>query len=213
MSTQGLRRRYIFAGRRYAIFLDLPPRWRKHPAPMKPHHVREVMISAEAIAQRVDTLVEEMQKACRSENFVMIGILRGSFIFLADLVRDLYQHGVRPRIDFMTLESYGSGTVSSGEVRVVKDIRMDVAGADVLVVDDILDSGRTLTFAKRHLLEKGAHSVLTCALLDKPSRRVIPFEADFVGFKVPDEFVVGYGLDYDSFYRELPYIAKVTFTD
>jgi hypoxanthine phosphoribosyltransferase len=180
---------------------------------MKPHHVREVMISAEAIAQRVDTLVEEMQKACRSDNFVMIGILRGSFIFLADLVRDLYQHGVRPRIDFMTLESYGSGTESSGEVRVVKDIRMDVAGADVLVVDDILDSGRTLTFAKRHLLEKGAKSVLTCALLDKPSRRVVPFEADFVGFKVPDEFVVGYGLDYDSFYRELPYIAKVTFTE
>jgi hypoxanthine phosphoribosyltransferase len=85
-------------------------------------------------------------------------------------------------------------------------------GADVMLVDDILDSGRTLTFASRHLLEKGARSVKTCALLDKPSRRVIPFEADFVGFKVPDTFVVGYGLDYDSYYRELPYIAKVTFT-
>ena len=179
---------------------------------MKPHHVNEVMFSAPVIAQRVDTLVAEMQQACRSDNFVMIGILRGSFIFLADLVRALYQHGVRPRIDFMTLESYGAGTESSGEVRVVKDIRMDVVGADVLLVDDILDSGRTLTFATRHLKEKGAKSVLSCALLDKPSRRVIPFEADFVGFKVPDEFVVGYGLDYDSFYRELPYIAKVTFT-
>ena len=100
---------------------------------MKPHHVREVMFSAEALARRVDTLVDEMQKACRSDNFVMIGILRGSFIFLADLVRDLYQHGVQPRIDFLTLESYGSGTESSGDVRVVKDIRMDVAGADVLV--------------------------------------------------------------------------------
>ena len=180
---------------------------------MKPHHVRDVIFSAETLAQRVDTLVAEMQAACRSDNFVMIGILRGSFIFLADLVRDLYEHGVRPRIDFLTLESYGSGTESSGEVRVVKDIRMEVAGADVLLVDDILDSGRTLSFASKHLLEKGAKSVLTCALLDKPSRRVIPFEADFVGFKVPDEFVVGYGLDYDSFYRELPYIAKVTFTE
>ena len=180
---------------------------------MKPHHVREVMFSAEALAARVDTLVAEMQKACHSDNFVMIGILRGSFIFLADLVRDLYQHGVRPRIDFITLESYGSGTESSGEVRVVKDIRMDVAGADVLLVDDILDSGRTLNFATAHLKAKGARSVLTCALLDKPERRVVPFEADFVGFKVPDEFVVGYGLDYDSFYRELPYIAKVTFTE
>lgn len=178
---------------------------------MKPHHVREVIFSAETLAQRVDTLVAEMQAACRSDNFVMIGILRGSFIFLADLVRDLYEHGVRPRIDFLTLESYGSGTESSGEVRVVKDIRMDVVGADVLLVDDILDSGRTLSFASRHLKEKGAKSVMTCALLDKPSRRALPFEADFVGFKVPDEFVVGYGLDYDSHYRELPYIAKVRF--
>ena len=180
---------------------------------MKPHHVREVLFSAETIARRVDTLVADMQQACQGDNFVMIGILRGSFIFLADLVRDLYQHGVRPRIDFMTLESYGSGTESSGHVQVVKDIRMDLAGADVLVVDDILDSGRTLNFAKRHLLDKGVKSVLTCALLDKPSRRAVPFEADFVGFKIPDEFVVGYGLDYDSHYRELPYIAKVTFTD
>lgn len=180
---------------------------------MKPHHIRDILISEEAIEQRVDTLVAEMQAACKSDNLVMIGILRGSFIFLADLVRGLYRHGVRPRIDFMTLESYGSGTTSSGEVRVIKDIRMDVDGADVMLVDDILDSGRTLTFAVKHLLAKGARSVQTVALLDKPAQRVFPFNADFVGFTVPDEFVVGYGLDYDSFYRELPYIAKVTFTD
>ncbi|MCO6400033.1 MAG: hypoxanthine phosphoribosyltransferase [Verrucomicrobia bacterium] len=180
---------------------------------MKPHHTRDIMISTEQIAERVESLVSEMQASCQSDNFVMIGILRGSFIFLADLARHLYQHCVRTRIDFMTLESYGSGTESSGEVRVVKDIRMDVAGADVMLVDDILDSGRTLTFATKHLLDKGARSVKTVALLDKPSRRVLPFEADFVGFTVPDEFVVGYGLDYDSYYRELPYIAKVTFTD
>ncbi|MCO5045427.1 MAG: hypoxanthine phosphoribosyltransferase [Kiritimatiellae bacterium] len=180
---------------------------------MKPHHTRDIMISTEQIAERVESLVSEMQASCQSDNFVMIGILRGSFIFLADLARHLYQHCVRTRIDFMTLESYGSGTESLGEVRVVKDIRMDVAGADVMLVDDILDSGRTLTFATKHLLDKGARSVKTVALLDKPSRRVLPFEADFVGFTVPDEFVVGYGLDYDSYYRELPYIAKVTFTD
>lgn len=180
---------------------------------MKPHHIEEIVISEDAIEKRVDALVVEMQTACKSDNLVMIGILRGSFIFLADLVRGLYRHGVRSRIDFMTLESYGSGTTSSGEVRVIKDIRMDVAGADVMLVDDILDSGRTLTFATRHLLEKGTRSVQTVALLDKPAQRVLPFKADFVGFTVPDEFVVGYGLDYDSFYRELPYIAKVTFTD
>ena len=171
------------------------------------------MLSAQEIRNRVDELVEEMRHACRGENIVMIGILRGSFIFLADLVRALYHHGVRPRIDFLTLESYGSGTESSGTVRVAKDITMDVKGADVMLVDDILDTGRTLVFAKQHLLDKGARSVKTCALLDKPERRVIPYEADFRGFQIPNEFVVGYGLDYDSFYRELPYIAKVTFLD
>lgn len=170
------------------------------------------MITAEQIAARVDTLVAEMHTVCRADNFVMIGILRGSFVFLADLVRDLYEHDVHPRIDFLTLESYGAGTESSGRVRVAKDIRMDVAGADILLVDDILDTGRTLSFATAHVAKKGAVRVKTCALLDKPARRVVPFQADFVGFTVPDEFVVGYGLDYDSYYRELPYIAKVTFT-
>lgn len=179
---------------------------------MKPHHTNDIMITAEQIALRVDGLVKEMREHCQGDNFVMIGILRGSFIFLADLVRDLYHQGVKPRIDFLTLESYGSGTESSGEVKVAKDITMDVTGAEVMLVDDILDSGRTLTFAKAHLLQKGARSVLTCALLDKPARRVIPCTADFTGFVIPDEFVVGYGLDYDSYYRELPCIAKVTFT-
>jgi hypoxanthine phosphoribosyltransferase len=179
---------------------------------MKPHHVRTVLFSAEQIQHRVDQLVTEMQHDLRGDNVMMIGILRGSFIFLADLVRDLYPHDVHPKIDFITLESYGSGTESSGDVRVVKELRLDVAGADVLLVDDILDSGRTLSFASNYLRERGARSVKTCALLDKPSRRVVPFQADYVGFKIEDTFVVGYGLDYDSRYRELPYIAKVTFT-
>jgi hypoxanthine phosphoribosyltransferase len=171
------------------------------------------MITAEAIAARVDALVTEMEPHCRAKNFVMIGILRGSFMFLADLVRDLYQHGVHPRIDFLTLESYGAGMESSGTVKVTKDITVDLTGAEVLVIDDILDSGRTLTFATQWLKDKGATRVLTCALLDKPERRVLPFTADFVGFTIPDQFVVGYGLDYDSSYRELPYIAKVTLLD
>jgi hypoxanthine phosphoribosyltransferase len=180
---------------------------------MRPHHINEVVVSAERIARRVDELVVEMADLCRGENFVMIGILRGSFIFLADLVRALHHHQVHPRIDFMTLESYGAGTESTGHIRVVKDIRIDLAGADVLVVDDILDTGRTLDFSTSHIFGKGARSVRTCTLLDKPKRRVVPFQADHVGFTVDDIFVVGYGLDYDSCYRELPYIAKVTFTD
>jgi hypoxanthine phosphoribosyltransferase len=146
-------------------------------------------------------------------DLVMIGILRGSFMFLADLVRDLNGHGYHPRIDFISLESYGSGTESSGEVMVTKDISLDVADADVLLLDDILDTGRTLCFARDRLLERGARTVRTCALLDKPARRVVPVRADYVGFVVEDVFVVGYGLDYDSRYRELPHIAEVTFTD
>ncbi|NCC53763.1 MAG: hypoxanthine phosphoribosyltransferase, partial [Spartobacteria bacterium] len=117
-----------------------------------------------------------------------------------------------PRIDFTTLSSYGGGTESSGAVEIAKDMSVDVNGADVFLVDDILDTGRTLTFARNHAFEKGARSVRTCVLLDKPSRRIVPIEADHVGFEIDDFFVVGYGLDYDSYYRELPYIAKVTFT-
>jgi hypoxanthine phosphoribosyltransferase len=180
---------------------------------MRPHHTREIVFTADQIEKRVNALVEEMASACRAENFAMIGILRGSFMFLADLVRALYHHNVHPRIDFITLESYYSGTESTGRVHVAKDISMDVTGATVILVDDILDTGRTLSFAVQHLKSKGAQSVRTCTLLDKPARRVVPFEADFVGFRVEDFFVVGYGLDYDSHYRELPYIAKVTFTD
>ncbi len=180
---------------------------------MRPHHLRKILFTSEAIKRRVCKLVEEMAGECRAEDFAMIGILRGSFMFLADLVRELYRHKVHPRIDFMTLESYGSGTESSGKVRVTKDINLSIKGAHVLIVDDILDSGRTLTFAKKRLLKKGARTVRTCTLLDKPARRVVPYRADYVGFTVPDVFVVGYGLDYDSYYRELPYIAQVTFTD
>lgn len=168
-----------------------------------------MLVSADQIAARVDALVSELEPHCRAENFVMIGILRGSFMFIADLVRDLYQRGVHPRIDFITLESYGASTESSGVVKVTKDITVDVAGAEVLLIDDILDTGRTLAFAKSLMQEKGAARVITCALLDKPDRRAVPVQADFVGFTIPDYFVVGYGLDYDSRYRELPYIAKI----
>jgi hypoxanthine phosphoribosyltransferase len=182
-------------------------------APMQapaPHRL-ENLIGEEEIGRRVDALVLDISRACRSDNLVMIGILRGSFMFLADLVRDLYRHELHPRIDFITLESYGSGTVSSGTVRLARDVSVDLRGADVLVVDDILDTGRTLSFARGHLEALGARSVRTCALLDKPSRRAVPFTADFVGFTVEDHFVVGYGLDYDNRYRELPYIARVVF--
>lgn len=178
---------------------------------MNPHHIREIVFTDRQIRRRVDQLITEMANGCRSDNLVMIGILRGSFMFLADLVRDLYQHGLHPRIDFMTLDSYGSGTESSGPVRITKHIDVDVQGADVVLIDDILDTGRTLTHAKKHVEAMGARSIKTCTLLDKPSRRIVPIEADYVGFTIDDFFVVGYGMDYDSQYRDLPYLAKVTF--
>ena len=180
---------------------------------MRPYHVEEVLITPRRLARRVDEVAREIAAAGPGENLVVIGILRGSFIFLADLVRWFSLNDLHPRIDFMIMESYGSGTTAQKEPTVTRDCTLDLAGADVVVVDDILDTGRTLQKAVAHLRAKGAQTVRSCALLDKPSRRIVPFEADFVGFKIEDAFVVGYGLDYDGRHRELPHIAKVTFLD
>jgi len=179
---------------------------------MRAHDVKEILIDKAAIARRVDELVDDIA-ATESGNLVVIGILKGSFMFLADLMRGLHRHEIHPRIDFLTLSSYGSDTVSSGTVCIVHDIREEIRGADVLLVDDILDTGRTLAFAKQLLLERGAHSVRSCVLLDKQTHRAIEFEADFAGFAIADHFVVGYGLDYGNLYRELPHIAKVAFLE
>ena len=180
---------------------------------LPPHDIGDVLITAEEIRARVDAMVLEMLDDCRAEDLVIVGILRGSFMFLADLVRGLYRQKVHPRIDFMTLESYGSATTSRGTVTIRKDITADVTGADVVLIDDILDSGRTLMFACNLLRSKGAGSVKTCVLLDKPAQRVQPFKADHVGFTIEPHFVVGYGLDYDHYYRELPCIARVAFPE
>ena len=180
---------------------------------MRPYHVDDVLITPRRLAQRVDEVAREIAAAGPGENLVVIGILRGSFIFLADLVRWFSLNDLHPRIDFMIMESYGSGTTAQMEPTVTRDCTIDLAGADVVVVDDILDTGRTLQKAVAHLRAKGAQTVRSCALLDKPARRIVPFEADFVGFKIEDAFVVGYGLDYDGRHRELPHIAKVTFLD
>ena len=178
-----------------------------------PHDVSDVLFSRERIATRVDALVTAIAEGHGEDPLVLIGILRGSFIFLADLVRGLYRHRVPALVDFLTLESYGAGTASSGAVRLARDFEIDVTGQDVLLVDDILDSGRTLTFAVGHLRARGAARVRTCVLLDKPARRAVPCEADYRGFEIEDTFVVGYGLDYAGRYRELPHIARVTFPE
>jgi hypoxanthine phosphoribosyltransferase len=179
---------------------------------MRTHDVKEILIDKTSIATRVDELVDEIAGRSETRNLVVIGILKGSFMFLADLMRSMHRHRIHPRIDFLTLSSYGSGTESSGKIAIVHDIREEIRGADVLLVDDILDTGHTLAFTRDLMLERGARTVQTCVLLNKNARRAVDFEADYTGFPVDNHFVVGYGLDYDNHYRELPYLAKVTFS-
>ncbi len=172
----------------------------------------ERMISADEIALRVATLAEEIIQKL-PHDLMIVSLLRGSFMFTADLIRAMHIAGggsVRPQIDFMTMASY-VGTESSGNIEVVRDLKEDVEGRDVLIVDDILESGRTLAFAKNILNERKARSVTIAVLLEKPNKRKVDnINADFVGFTIPDKFVVGYGLDYANYYRELPFIGVVT---
>jgi hypoxanthine phosphoribosyltransferase len=156
--------------------------------------------------------VEELARLAATRlpgDFVIVGLLLGSFIFVADLIRALNRLGCNPSVEFVRLSSYGGGRESSGDPRLVGGVELNVAGRAVLLVDDIVDSGRTLAYARDLLREKKAASVLTCTLLDKPSRREVSIEPDFVGFTVPDVFVVGYGIDYANQYRELPFLATI----
>lgn len=167
-----------------------------------------VLFSSEAIAARNAELAGEIA-ALGSERLLVIAVLKGSFVFAADLIRALHTAGLAPEVEFISLSSYRESTVSTGTVRIVHDIDSDVAGRDVLLVDDILESGRTLAFAKDLLAARGARRVLTCVLLEKPNKRAVRIEADLVGFTCPDLFVVGYGMDVAHAYRELPFVGVV----
>lgn len=166
-----------------------------------------VLYSAEEIARRNASLAEEIRAAGFVENVLVVAVLKGSFVFAADLIRALHHAGISPEVDFMSLSSYGAGTASSGVVTVIRDIETAVAGRNVLLVDDILESGRTLAFARKTIAERGAARVGVVVLLDKPGKRVAAIEADFVGFTTPDHFVVGYGMDAAHAFRELPFIG------
>lgn len=169
----------------------------------------ETLFGADTIAGRIEALAAEIAGA-RLRDPVIVAILKGSFIFAADLIRALHRQGLAPDIDFMFLASYGAGTSSQGEVRIVHDIEGDLTGRDIVLVDDILDSGRTLALAKALLQERGAARVLSCVLIDKRVPRASKIEADFVGFPCGAVFVVGYGMDLGHRYRELPFIGTVT---
>ena len=168
-------------------------------------HSIPILFSEEEIHDRIEDLAYQIAQAMPGE-MMIVGLLRGSFMFTADLIRAMYHVGVHPQIDFMTLTSY-EGLQSTKEVTINRDITEDVRGKQVLIVDDILETGRTLRYAIDLLKERGAKDIKTCMLLEKPGKRDVAAHADFVGFTVPDKFVVGYGLDYDNHYRELPYIG------
>ena len=174
-------------------------------------YVIDQLISAKAIAARVETLAREITehyKGC--DKLIVVGLLRGSFVFIADLVREI---DLPVQVDFLEASSYGDEMHSSREVRILKDLRGEIAGQDVLVVEDIVDTGFTLHHVKNLLMSRQPHRLEVCALLDKPTRREVDIKATWTGFEIPDEFVVGYGIDFAQRNRNLPYIGKVRFTD
>ncbi len=175
-----------------------------------PPYVIDPMISAKSIAARVEALAAEITAAfAGTDKLVVVGLLRGSFIFIADLVREI---DLPVEVDFMEASSYGDAMQSSREVRILKDLRGEIAGRDVLVVEDIVDTGFTLHHVTNLLRSREPRRLEVCALLDKPSRREVAITATWTGFQIPDEFVVGYGIDYAQRNRNLPYIGKVRFT-
>jgi hypoxanthine phosphoribosyltransferase len=165
---------------------------------------RQVLVSREEIEHRVTELGSQLTKDYQDKNLMVVSLLKGSFIFTADLVRKI---DLPVRIEFMTTSSYGYGEETTGQVDVSQDVGVEsLEGFDVLVVDDITDSAYTMTGVFEHLNRKGAKSVKCCVLLDKPSRRKVGFEPDYVGFTIPDMFIVGYGLNYGDYYRNIDHV-------
>lgn len=166
--------------------------------------LEKVLLTKEQIEQRVKELGEQITRDYKGESVLMVGILRGAVVFFSELAKSI---DLDARFDFMVVSSYGSSSVSSGEVRILKDISQPIEGKNVLIIEDIIDTGNTLKNLKRMLLTRNPKSLKIVSLLDKPSRRKVEMEGDYIGFEVPNEFVVGYGLDYDEQYRNLPEIG------
>lgn len=166
--------------------------------------ILKVLLSQEDIQRRVQELGDAIYDNFRDKDPMFVGVLNGCFIFMADLVR---ASQMKSELEFISVSSYQNGTRSTGVVQITRDLQRDITGRHIIVVEDILDSGNTLYFLKNYLLTKGAASITIVTLLDKPARREKPIMADYVGFEVPDEFVVGYGLDYAQQYRNIPYIG------
>jgi hypoxanthine phosphoribosyltransferase len=168
----------------------------------------EVIFPATQIAERIEAMAARIAAAGLDE-LLVVAVLKGSFVFAADLIRALHRTGLSPEVDFVSLSSYRSGTRSSGRIEILRDIETDVRGRNVLLVDDILESGRTLAFARDLIMARGARRVLSCVLLDKPVARAADIAADMRAFECPDVFVVGYGMDLAHRFRELTFVGRV----
>lgn len=166
--------------------------------------ILKVLLTKEELHEKVKELGRQITQDYQGKNLLVVTVLKGAVVFLADLLREI---DVPAEIDFMVVSSYGAGTKSSGVVKIVKDLDVPLKDKDLLIVEDILDSGMTLSYLKELLEGREPRSIRIATLLDKPARRKVDLKADYIGYSVPDEFVVGYGLDYDEKYRNLPYIG------
>ncbi len=168
--------------------------------------IEKVLISEEELADIVKDLGKRISEDYKDKDLLLVSILKGSVIFMADIMRAIT---IPCNIDFMAVSSYGSGSKTSGVVKIIKDLDRSIEGKDLLIVEDILDSGRTLSYIREILMARNPASIRICTLFDKPDRREVDLYADYIGTKVPNEFIVGYGLDYDEYYRNLPYIGAL----
>lgn len=173
---------------------------------MIPAEKLKILLDEATIEKRIKELGEAISRDFAGKELVLVCILKGGVMFMSQLAKSIT---VPVTMDFIRLSSYGNALISSGEVELGSDLDNDVAGKEILIVEDIVDSGRTLSFLSSLLIKRGARSVKICSLLDKPSRRVVPVQVDYCGFQIPDKFVLGYGLDYEQYYRNLPYVAYI----
>ncbi len=172
--------------------------------------IGEILFTEEQIREKVSELAEQINRDYAGEELIVVGILKGCFVFVSDLVRRLDSE---IQVHFMQVSSYGSGTESTGSIKIKKDLSVDIQGKHVLIAEDIVDSGNTLYQLLPILKERKPASVKVCALLSKPTRRQVEYDPDYIGFEIPDKFIVGYGLDCDERFRQLPYIAVVDIED
>lgn len=167
--------------------------------------VEQILIDEQTLNEKVKELAQRITEDYKGKPLLIVGILKGSVPFMADLLRLIKLEDLS--IDFMSVSSYNGGTVSSGRIRIIKDLDVDINGKNVLIVEDIVDTGFTLSKLKDMLMIRNPKSLKICTILNKPSRRTTPIDVDYIGFDVPDEFIIGYGLDYDEKYRNLPYVG------